>query len=129
VDLTGILLIAGLAIALLLLLAVVVGPIFGWRIAAKHEEFITFTSDHVPREKIREAFVKFGWSLVGDQPSIMIARTRFSWRSWGESVSLQFRDGGADVKSECSFPSQAIDYGRNRMNVRKLIETLRKKGA
>jgi hypothetical protein len=67
--------------------------------------------------------------MVNDQPEDMIARTKTNWRSWGEIVSLQFRDGGAAIKSECSSPSQAVDYGKNRMNVRNLTETLRKKNA
>ena len=125
-DLTGILLISGFALVLLFLVALVVGPMFGWRIAAKHKEFVLFASGHVPRAKIKEAFREFGWRIVRDQPDSMMARTKFSWRSWGEVVSLQFRDGGAEVKSECSLPSQAVDYGKNRINVRSLVEALKK---
>lgn len=128
-DLTGILLISGFVFVVLVLAAVMLGPIFGWRIAAKHEAFVEFTSDAEPREKIREAFCELGWTLDGEALDGMVARTKVNWRSWGEIVSLEFRGGGADVRSECAFASQAIDYGRNRMNVRSLIETLKKKNA
>jgi hypothetical protein len=129
VDITGILLISGVAFAMLLVLAVAFGPMLGWRIAAKHEAFVQFTSDSAPRDKIREAFRDLGWTLDGEAPDGMIARTKTNWRSWGEVVSLEFRKGGAEVRSECAFPSQMIDYGRNRMNVRNLIEVLRNKNA
>ena len=128
-DVSGILLICFAVFTALVLLAVVFGPIFGWHIAAKHEEFLPFGSPHVPRKKIREAFIEQGWTLVRDQPADMMARTKTNWRSWGEIVSLQFRDGGAAIKSQCSFPAQVVDYGKNRMNVQNLIEALKKEDA
>lgn len=128
-DLTGILFIAGLACLVIAVLALVVGPMLGWRIAARHEEFVRFESVSAPREKIREAFREFGWTIDGEASDGMIGRTKLNWRSWGEIVSLEFRECGAEVRSECAFPSQAIDWGRNRMNVRKLIEVLKRKNA
>jgi hypothetical protein len=126
-DITGIFLISGFVFVILVLLAIVIGPMFGWHIAAKYEEVITFASHRVPRSQIREAFVERGWTVIRDQPSDMTARTKPSWRSWGEIVTLQFHNGTAAIKSECSFPSQVVDYGRNRMNVRSLVDALKKK--
>jgi hypothetical protein len=114
---------------MIVLLAGVFGPTFGWRIAAKHEEFLKLESASAPREKIREAFRELGWTLDGEAVDGMVAHTKFNWRSWGEIVSLEFREDGVKVRSECAFPSQAIDYGRNRMNVRELIKVLKKKNA
>ena len=50
-DLTGLLLLSGCVIAWLVIVVLVFGPMFGWRIAAKHEEFIQFSSESLPREK------------------------------------------------------------------------------
>lgn len=126
-DLTGILLLSGYAVVTLAVLAVAFGPLFGWRIAAKHQEFVQLPFDSLPRHKIREAFIELGWTQCGEEEDSMLARTRLNWRSWGELVSLQFRDGGAEVRSECAFPSQVADFGRNRSNVRNLIGILKSK--
>jgi len=128
-DLTGIFLICGFSFVIFVHLAVTFGRMFGWRIAAKSEGFITFSSQHVPRAKIREAFTDRGWILVRDQPGDMMARTKASWRSWGEFVTLRFRDNGAVITSESSFPFQAVDYGKNQKNVLGLMELLKNKGA
>ena len=116
-------------IMLLFLVALALAPLFGWKIAAKHKEFVTFQSQQIPRAKIRDACAEQGWTLVRDEPGEMVARTRFNCRSWGEVVSMSFHDGGADVKSECSFIWQGVDYGKNRMNVRRLTEALKRKNA
>jgi hypothetical protein len=104
-------------------------PMFGWRVTARHEEFITFRSHEVPRMKIREAVGELRWKLVRDESTDMAARVSITGRSWGELVSLQFRDGGAVLKSECVDRMQLWDYGKNRMNVRDLKGVLEKKNA
>lgn len=126
-NLVGILLIVGLVIVMVALVIVGIGPVFGLRIAARHQEHVAFVPDLLPKEKIRETFHELGWTQCGEEADRMEARTSVNWRSWGEIVSIELRDDGAKVSSECAFASQIIDYGKNRMNVRKLIETLKKK--
>lgn len=124
-DATGIFLFGSTACAALALLAVVLGPLLGWRPAARYEEFHAFGSTTVPRKKIRDAIARLGWTLLRDQPGDIVARTRVSWRSWSELVSLEFRDHGAVIRSECTSRSQLADFGKNRLNVRHMINTLR----
>ena len=95
--------------------ATLLAPLFGWKIAAKHKHFIRFQSQDTAREKIREAFTELGWALVRDEGSDMVARVAPTFRSWGELVSVHIRDGGADLRSECSFMWQGVDYGKNRL--------------
>lgn len=111
------------------LIAVLLGPLLGWRIAARNVLFIPFSSIIEAQENLRDAFSAEGWEIERDEPDGMTARTKPSWRSWGEVVKVKFEDGGATVSSECSLPTQAIDYGKNRINLQKLVDTLTKKNA
>lgn len=81
-DLTGILLLTGCVIAWLAIVVLGFAPMLGWRIAAKHEEFIRFSPESLSREKIREAFIELGWTQCGEERDAMVARTRLNWRSW-----------------------------------------------
>ncbi|QWV93565.1 hypothetical protein KP003_06810 [Geomonas nitrogeniifigens] len=108
------------------LLAVLLGPMFGWQIAARNAVFIPFTSRVEARANLREAFSAQGWEVERDEPDEMTARTKPSWRSWGEVVKVKFEDSGATVTSECALPTQAVDYGKNKINLRKLVESLSK---
>jgi hypothetical protein len=111
------------------LIAIILGPLFGWRIAARNERFIPFPSKIEAQEKIRDAFMEQGWEIESDNPDRMIARTKVSWRSWGEIIKVEFQDEGALVSSQCSLHTQAIDYGKNRMNIQRLVDSVMKKTA
>lgn len=126
-DITGILLIAGLVIVMSALLIVGIGPVFGLRIAARHQILIDFVTNASPRESIREAFGELGWAQCAEDADGLKAKTSANWRSWGEIVSIELRGDGARICSECAFPSQAIDYGKNRINVQALVDALKKK--
>lgn len=128
-DLATVISIAISVTLLLLVVALAFGPILGWRLAPKQKASIKFLSAHVPRAKIRAAIAELGWTLVRDQPGDMLARTRVSWRSWGEIVSIEFHIGGAEIESRSSSAFQAVDWGKNRMNVQHLVETLQKSRA
>src|SRR5262245_32506076 len=48
-----------------------------------------------------------------------------SLASWGEKiVVIATGPDTAFVRSQCALPTQCIDWGRNRKNVRRLIEAL-----
>ena len=49
----------------------------------------------------------------------------FSFRSWGENVSVHVDDTGTvQVTSECSMPTQLVDYGKNKSNVTRFLAGL-----
>src|SRR5262245_36074271 len=51
------------------------------------------------------------------------ASTGVSFWSWGEGVTIELGpdEGEMFVRSQCSFPTQCIDWGRNASNVRKFL--------
>ena len=53
------------------------------------------------------------------------ARTGFSFRSWGENISVQVDDAGTvQVTSQCLLPTQFVDYGKNKSNVSRFLAGL-----
>jgi hypothetical protein len=53
------------------------------------------------------------------------ARVGFSFRSWGENISVHVDDTGTvQVTSECSMPTQLVDYGKNKSNVTRFLAGL-----
>ena len=53
------------------------------------------------------------------------ARAGFSFRSWGESISVQVDDAGTvQVTSQCVLPTQFVDYGKNKSNVTRFLAGL-----
>jgi hypothetical protein len=52
-------------------------------------------------------------------------RSPASLLSWGEWVRLESLPGGIRVSSECSFPFQGVDWGKNRANVERVEGVVR----
>jgi hypothetical protein len=49
-----------------------------------------------------------------------------SLRSWGENITVTVgTDGTTEIVSECRFPTQFVDWGKNRANVTRLLSMLR----
>jgi hypothetical protein len=49
----------------------------------------------------------------------------FSFWSYGEDLTVEvFDDGEVTVRSECSFPLQWIDWGKNARNCRRLLDAI-----
>ena len=49
----------------------------------------------------------------------------FSFWSYGEDMVVElFEDGEVEVRSNCSFPLQLIDWGKNSRNCRKLLDAV-----
>jgi hypothetical protein len=56
-----------------------------------------------------------GWQVLGS--------TGVSFWSWGERITIKVRPGPAlFIRSHCSLPTQCIDWGRNRENVRRFLD-------
>lgn len=62
-----------------------------------------------------------GIAGVHTQPGVLSASVNTNWRSWGENVTVFVDEapGGTFVRirSECAFPPQIIDWGKNKENV------------
>lgn len=71
------------------------------------------------------AIKSLGWKLRSEQGEQITATTSISLWSWGERVELRFSaDGSLAVTSKCSLPTQCLDWGKNKTNVRKFLEQL-----
>ncbi|PCC18897.1 hypothetical protein [Brevibacterium aurantiacum] len=91
--------------------------------AATYEEFMTipFAAADVWRRAIDVINQQPGVTGVHMQPGRLSASVNVSWRSWGENLTVNVDEvpGGTVVRirSECAFPLQIIDWGKNRDNV------------
>src|SRR5262249_35999652 len=48
-----------------------------------------------------------------------------SFWSWGETMTVEVRkDSSVRVRSECAFPTQCFDWGKNQRNVNKFLGAL-----
>ncbi|WP_062060129.1 hypothetical protein [Aquimarina longa] len=71
-----------------------------------------------------ETIEKLKWYVDAfhDEKSIIIAFTRFSWRSWREEIIITINNGTITIESEC-IESQLTDFGKNKKNGSQFIST------
>jgi len=58
-----------------------------------------------------------GWRLANRGHGILEYKVPLTMRSWGERVRITIEEGSIRIESWCSFPTQVIDWGKNRQNV------------
>jgi hypothetical protein len=61
----------------------------------------------------------------------MVWRRGWSMSSWGETITVRFRNDGegrvaVHVESRSQMRTTLVDWGRNRKNVRTVIETMKR---
>lgn len=90
----------------------------------KHTE--TFTLDELTPGHFlaiaHEAAKTLGWNVSYASVNGLIVYTGMSFTSWGEEIKIKIENGTANVKSECTG-SQIFDWGRNKENVEKFLNT------
>ncbi|OAA23230.1 hypothetical protein UG55_103918 [Frankia sp. EI5c] len=63
-----------------------------------------------------------------DVPDSVVGRTRVSWRSWGERITVELRPVESitrvTIRSRPRVRTTLVDYGRGRRNVEYLVRTL-----
>lgn len=77
--------------------------------------------------KCQEAVYRSGFKLIkSDLPSGHIeAKVDWGLRSWGENIIIQVdQKGTVLVRSKCSFPTQIVDWGKNKDNVYSFFDHL-----
>lgn len=90
---------------------------------AKYEEKMTipFAAADVWRRAIEVINQLPGVTGVHTQPGLLSASVHVNWRSWGENVTVRVDEarGGTlvRIRSECAFPPQIFDWGKNKKNV------------
>jgi|SRR5262245_19989850 len=95
---------------------------------AYHTEELSFP---IPKDDLYEIVLdvleSLSWSILEEREEIIQASTRISLWSWGERVTIEFfPDDTLSITSKCSLPTQCLDWGKNRSNVKKFIAKLRK---
>jgi hypothetical protein len=94
---------------------------------AYHEERVRYKE---PPDELMDAvdaaLAELHWSGRQSGRWRFTASTGVSFWSWGEgmTIDLDLDDGELFVRSQCSFPTQCIDWGRNHNNVRKFLDAL-----
>ena len=79
------------------------------------------------RNAVRETLGALSWSLRDETHDRIIASTGTGMRSWGERVFIDFLpDNAISVTSRCRAPTQCVDWGKNRANIRQFMAELEK---
>ena len=73
---------------------------------------------------VKENAVRLKWRPVGESESEVSFEVGASFWSWGEKVSVSRKNESIIVRSECSYPFQHFDWGKNRKNVSALVASL-----
>ncbi len=85
----------------------------------------TITTDH-PRKNLLEVIRTAVQDLKQHHPRFLIEsetttstiiRFGVNWLTWGERITITSGHNSIRVVSECVFPLQMIDWGKNRRNV------------
>ena len=72
-----------------------------------------------------DALTALGWPFLAPSPTHFEASISVSMCSWGEKMKIDIAsDGTVNVKSQCAFPLQWFDWGRNSRNVEKFFDQL-----
>ena len=77
------------------------------------------------RELLEKALANLSYPILKKSKDQIILKVDWSVWSWGERINIDFsRPGVVTITSECAFPLQCIDYGKNKENVKKLIDSI-----
>ncbi|MEY2341968.1 hypothetical protein AB4090_07635 [Acidithiobacillus sp. IBUN Pt1247-S3] len=58
----------------------------------------------------------YGWKIDQQTQDSATFRVGLNLLSWGERVTIQVNNGTITIRSECRFPLQIFDWGKNRAN-------------
>jgi hypothetical protein len=71
---------------------------------------------------IIECLELLSWKIKSITPNEIIAKSDINFWTWGETIEIQIGNSFIELTSRCSFPMQCFDWGKNKINVLKLIE-------
>ncbi|WP_028863894.1 hypothetical protein [Psychromonas aquimarina] len=79
------------------------------------------------RSTVNRAIKITGWKVKNDSSESISLSSGLNALSWGEDINIQFTANNSIlVTSKCVFPLQCFDWGKNKGNVNKLLNILRK---
>lgn len=96
---------------------------------AHHEEtFILNNSKEDFIKNLKSCFNDLNWSMSDESTNIIVASNKINFLSWGEKIIIKFFDNNKiSVVSQCIFPIQYFDWGKNEKNVKSLLSLLNQK--
>jgi len=96
---------------------------------AHHEETFTLNNSREDFIKnLKACFNDLNWSVFNESTDIIIASNKINFLSWGEKIIIKFFDNNnISVVSQCIFPIQCFDWGKNEQNVKSLLSLLNQK--
>ena len=74
------------------------------------------------KERIKRACEAFHWAQTTEADSGLEFRVGINWKSWGERITVAFQTGKIRIHSRCCFPSQCLDWGKNKANCLRLAQ-------
>lgn len=95
---------------------------------AKFQDFNSYNADKNQLfEQVKTALEKCNFPIesMNESEGVIQAKAKFNLWSWSEKIVIKIDDNGkVSMKSECSLPTQIIDWGKNKRNVKKFFKTL-----
>ena len=75
-------------------------------------------------ESIEAAMRRSGWNRIEQTPTGMRGAVPFNVWSFGEKVEVTCDGSRTVLRSSCVWPTQCLDWGKNRRNLEKLAAAL-----
>lgn len=96
--------------------------------AAKFEESKKYeSSQNELIQSAKKALEKCNFRVknINEKEGLINAKTKLSWWSWTENIDVKIEENGMiRIKSECAFPLQIFDWGKNKRNVKAFLREM-----
>ena len=74
---------------------------------------------------VEQTLSRLGWPHRRSGKGAWRANVKLNWLSWGEKVEIGLSaEGILRIRSQCSWPLQCFDWGKNRRNVTQFLEDI-----
>lgn len=95
---------------------------------AYHTQVYRFLNASIDRMSVMQnALFTLHWQIGERSATSITAKVGTNWLSWGEKVTIELIDStSVSLTSQCAFPTQCFDWGKNRTNIETLISQLQK---
>ncbi|MGH7975274.1 MAG: hypothetical protein ACREDS_00860 [Limisphaerales bacterium] len=74
------------------------------------------------KNRAKIAATRLHWKLRTETETELEFGVGVNWKSWGEKVRISFQPKRILIHSECKFPTQCVDWGKNKENCRKFLK-------
>ena len=76
-------------------------------------------------ERVMDCLSSLDWPVTANDTDGITARVPWSIWSWGEELSIEFKEAnGLVVTSTSRLPVTLVDWGKNKANTHQIIEAL-----